>query len=48
MKTRRHTVAVPHGDRIGTWKVDEHLAAGTFTTVYAAHRTHDTPLATTH
>ncbi|MFB8143787.1 serine/threonine protein kinase [Streptomyces parvus] len=43
MKTRRHTVTVPHGYRIGDWKVDEPLASGTFTTVYAAHRTHGTP-----
>lgn len=43
MRTRRHTVTVPHGYRIGDWNVDEPLASGTFTTVYAAHRTHGTP-----
>ncbi|MFE6917476.1 protein kinase domain-containing protein [Streptomyces rubiginosohelvolus] len=43
MRTGRHTVPVPQGYRIGTWEVDAPLASGTFTTVYAAHRTHGTP-----
>ncbi|OCC11579.1 Serine/threonine-protein kinase PknL [Streptomyces sp. PTY087I2] len=43
MRTGRHTVTVPRGYRIGDWQVDEPLASGAFTTVYAAHRTHGTP-----
>jgi serine/threonine protein kinase len=43
MTTRRHTVTVPKGYRIGPWDVRKPLASGSFTTVYEAHRTHGTP-----